>query len=472
MAEREKRLIAFVVYPGVTPLDLVGPLTVLRDLKLGTPYRTVVVGERLEALATDTSLHVTPARTFADVPAPYAVFVPGGGTATIRAMQDQALLSYLQQAAGSAEIVGSTGNGALLLAAAGLLDGRRAATHWAYADLLEDHGATPVADGWVEDGRFLTAAGGTAGIDAMLHLTARLRSLSAARLAQLWMEYDPQPPFGRPDAVAASSELGAHLRDRPATGAAGHGGPAMSQMTDDSVRRTIAVVLYPDLTALDLVGPLQVLAELERFAPRYRTVVVGPTVEPMATDVGLGLVPDAAFSDLAHPEVLLVPGGRQGTIRALSDPVIREYVRTAASSARIVASVCTGSLILASVGLLDGRRATTNWAFRSLLDRLGGRYVRERWIHDGRLVMSAGVSAGIDMALYLAAVLTDEATARRIQQAIDYDPQPPFGGIDWDHLPLVARLARAAIGLAAPFIAAKPRRLTRTALSRRAERAA
>jgi transcriptional regulator GlxA family with amidase domain len=229
----------------------------------------------------------------------------------------------------------------------------------------------------------------------------------------------------------------------------------------DTSRTTIAVVLYADLTALDLVGPLQVLAELERFAPRFRTVVVGERAEPMGTDVDMALVPDTIFADLPHPNVLVVPGGRAGTIRALSDPVIRAYVETAAASAVIVASVCTGSLILASTGLLDGRRATTNWAFAALLDRLGGHYVRERWIHDGKLVMSAGVSAGIDMALYLASVLTDETTARRIQQAIDYDPQPPFGGIDWDHLPLPARLVRAGISVAAPFIAAKPKRMTR-----------
>ena len=223
MADRGKRLIAFALYPGVTPLDVVGPLTVLRDLRIGTPYRTVVVAERLEALPTDTNLHVTPARTFAEVQAPFAVFVPGGGTNTIEAMADRALVTYVRRAAASATIAGSTGNGALVLAAAGLLDGRRAAIHWAYANLLRERGAVPVADRWVDDGRFLTAAGGTAGIDAMLQLTARLRSVSAARLAQLWMEYDPQPPFGRPAAIEASGELGAHLRARPALSASREG---------------------------------------------------------------------------------------------------------------------------------------------------------------------------------------------------------------------------------------------------------
>ena len=192
---RGKQLLAFPVYPGVTPLDLVGPLTVLRNLT-GTRYRTVVVGARTDRLPTDTALRLAPAATFAEVPAPFAVIVPGGGPATVAAMADEALVGYVQSAAATAQLVGGTGNGALVLAAAGLLAERRAAVHWAYAEQLERLGATWVREPWVEDGRSLTTAGGAAGIDAMLALLARLRSRSAAQLAQLFMEYDPEPPLG------------------------------------------------------------------------------------------------------------------------------------------------------------------------------------------------------------------------------------------------------------------------------------
>ena len=232
--------------------------------------------------------------------------------------------------------------------------------------------------------------------------------------------------------------------------------------TESQGERTIAVVLYPGLTALDLIGPLQVLAALERFAPRYRTVVVGERAEPMDTDVQVRLVPDRTFDEAPHPFALVVPGGKLATVRAMSDPAIRAYVRTAAASAEIVASVCTGSLILAAVGLLEGRRATTNWFWYRVLERFGATYLRERWVEDGKFLTSAGVSAGIDMGLYLAARLTDEATARRVQLALDYDPQPPFGGIDWAHPGLLPRVLRGGIGLAAPLLAARPRRLTRS----------
>jgi transcriptional regulator GlxA family with amidase domain len=193
----QHKLIAFALYPGVTPLDLVGPLTVLRNLTIRSPYRTVVVGERIEPMDTDTSVRIVPAKAFADVPDPFALIVPGGGTATIAAMRDDSLLAYVRSAARTAEIVGSTGNGALVLAAAGLLQGRRVATHWAYADLLEKLGACYAPEPWIDDGAFLTAGGGSAGIDLMLHLLARLKDRSSATLAQLFIEYDPEPPFGR-----------------------------------------------------------------------------------------------------------------------------------------------------------------------------------------------------------------------------------------------------------------------------------
>jgi transcriptional regulator GlxA family with amidase domain len=233
----------------------------------------------------------------------------------------------------------------------------------------------------------------------------------------------------------------------------------VTEMADERAdARVIALVQYPGMTILDLVGPLQVLTALELFEPRYRTVVVGERVEPMDTDVGVRMSPDRTFADEPHPYAVVVPGGRQATIRAMSDPVLREYVRTAAASAELVGSVCTGSLILAALGLLEGRPATTNWAFRGVLAPFGATYHRRRWVEDGNVIMSAGVSAGIDMALHLVAALTDEATARRVQLALDYDPHPPLGRIDWDHLPAAPRLIRGAIGLAAPVITRKARR--------------
>jgi transcriptional regulator GlxA family with amidase domain len=214
-ADGGRKVIAFAAYPGLTPLDLVGPLSALRDLKIGSPYRTVVVAERLDPMPTDTALGLVPSATFADVPHPYGVVVPGGGSATERALEDPALIEYVRSAARTAELVGATGNGALVLAAAGLLRGRRAAIHWAWGDRLEQLGGTYAPDRWVEEDQFLTAAGGSAGIDAMLHLVERLKGEWRARLTQLMLEYDRQPPFGRDDRSAVDGDLAAVVRGDP-----------------------------------------------------------------------------------------------------------------------------------------------------------------------------------------------------------------------------------------------------------------
>jgi transcriptional regulator GlxA family with amidase domain len=145
----------------------------------------------------------------------------------------------------------------------------------------------------------------------------------------------------------------------------------------------------------------------------------------------------------------------------MSNQAIRDYVRSAAETAEVVGSVCTGALILASVGLLEGRQATTHWACYKVLESFGAKYQRERWVEDGKFITSAGVSAGIDMGLQLAARLTDEATARQAQLWLDYEPQPPFGGVDYDDVGLPLRAGRAWVSLTAPLLTARPKRLTR-----------
>jgi transcriptional regulator GlxA family with amidase domain len=199
-------------------------------------------------------------------------------------------------------------------------------------------------------------------------------------------------------------------------------------------QKIVAFVLYPGLTLLDLVGPLQVFSSLRGFNDQYRPVVVAERIEPLPTDGPLAVTADTTFGDVADPSVVLVPGGDEPTIKAMGNQAIRDYLRHAAETVPVVGSVCTGALVLAAAGLLEGRTATTHWAYHRLLERLGARYVPQRWVEDGKFITSAGVSAGIDMALALVARLTDEATARMVQLAIEYDPHPPFGGIDWSQV--------------------------------------
>jgi DJ-1/PfpI family len=121
-------------------------------------------------------------------------------------------------------------------------------------------------------------------------------------------------------------------------------------------------------------------------------------------------------------------------VSAMADDAIQHYLISTAKTAQIVASVCTDALPLAATGLLEGRRASVHWADANELEKLGARYVRARWTEDGKFLTSGGVSAGIDMALELVARLNGREASQRIQLGLEYDPQPPFGGIDWSRV--------------------------------------
>ena len=191
-------------------------------------------------------------------------------------------------------------------------------------------------------------------------------------------------------------------------------------MDDGEVQ--IAFLLFPRVTALDAIGPYEVLQRL----PGAEVVFVGAERGEVRTDNGyLGLTVDATIDEVAHPEVLVVPGGR-GTRPLVKDETILGWIRQVHETSLFTTSVCTGSLLLAAAGLLDGLEATTHWGSKKTLEDLGARYTEQRVVQNGKIITAAGVSSGIDMALTLAAQLTDPVTAQVMQLFIEYDPQPPY----------------------------------------------
>jgi transcriptional regulator GlxA family with amidase domain len=186
----------------------------------------------------------------------------------------------------------------------------------------------------------------------------------------------------------------------------------------------IAVVLFPRLTALDAIGPYEVLQRL----PGATITFVGHQRGEVRTENGfLGLTVDETFAEFTDPDVVVVPGGI-GSRALLTDDAVLNWIRVAHSTSRFTTSVCTGSLLLAAAGLLDGLTATTHWGARETLAELGAIPTPDRVVEhlDQRIVTAAGVSSGIDMALRLAELLTDEVTAKAMQLMVEYDPQPPF----------------------------------------------
>jgi transcriptional regulator GlxA family with amidase domain len=200
--------------------------------------------------------------------------------------------------------------------------------------------------------------------------------------------------------------------------------------------KTIAFVAYPGLTLLDLVGPITAFygltMSLASTSSKYSTVSVAERVEPIDSDTPMALIPDKAFEEVPDPFALIVPGGGMHALKAMGDERLLDYLRFASYGAEVVASVSTGAFLLAAAGLLEGRRATTHPAYGRLLEKLGVDYVHGDWIEDGRFLTAAGASGGIDMALYLVARLKGEREAKSIQTVIEYDPHPPFGGLEYD----------------------------------------
>lgn len=215
----------------------------------------------------------------------------------------------------------------------------------------------------------------------------------------------------------------------------------------------IAIVTYPGVTALDFIGPYEVL----RWLPDAEIRFVWHESGPITADSGVLVIGAThTFGETPSPDVILVPGGMT-TIEHARDEGLLDWVRQAHRSATWTTSVCSGSIILAAAGLLNGKRATSHWLALPMLKTLGANPVADqRVVHEGDIVTSAGVSAGIDLALWLAAQIGGDERAKVIQLSIEYDPQPPF---DSGHMAKASAKTKAAATALMARDVAKPAQL-------------
>jgi transcriptional regulator GlxA family with amidase domain len=183
-----------------------------------------------------------------------------------------------------------------------------------------------------------------------------------------------------------------------------------------------AILIFDGLTALDAVGPYEVL----RSVPGWEVEFVAKSSGVKRTDSGaLGLVADRSLAEAGEPDIVLVPGGA-GNRPLLTDEEVLSWLRAVDAGTKWTTSVCTGSLLLGAAGLLDGKRATGHWLYLEPLRDYGAEPVSDRVVEEGKIVTAAGVSAGIDMALHLVGREVGPEVAQAVQLAIEYDPQPPY----------------------------------------------
>lgn len=191
---------------------------------------------------------------------------------------------------------------------------------------------------------------------------------------------------------------------------------------------TLGILLFDGLEELDAIGPWEVFTGAAQLHDDLRVVTVAQREGLVRCAKGLRVQPDHTLAEAPELDVLLVPGG-QGTRREVDNPELIGWLRRTAPRCSWVTSVCTGALLLCEAGLCQGKRVTTHWGY---LDALTKRYpetlvlARRRYVRDGQLVTAAGVSAGIDMALWLVGQLFDVDTARKVQHGMEYDPAPPY----------------------------------------------
>jgi transcriptional regulator GlxA family with amidase domain len=190
---------------------------------------------------------------------------------------------------------------------------------------------------------------------------------------------------------------------------------------------TTGILIFDDFEELDAVGPWEVFTMAKMLSPEDRVVMIAATREPVRAAKGMRILPDHSFADAPALDVVLVPGG-QGTRREVANPELIEWLRKVGAQCKWVTSVCTGALLLHEAGFAKGKRVTTHWGFVEQLRKRGDVEVLEklRYVRDGNLVTSAGVSAGIDMALWLVGQIHGVQAARQVQHFMEYDPAPPY----------------------------------------------
>lgn len=418
------KTIGILVYEGVDTLEVIAPMAVFSELM---DVKIEYIGLQPGTVST-TLIDLVVDRTIDEVDGLDLLVVPGGnreGMQTV--LQDAVLKDWLVRMDQSTQLTTGIGYGTVLLAEAGLLEGKRMAFNWLDAEAnVQALGGIYDAARYTNDGKYWTSVGSTGAIDMSLAMLKAIAGEKHLQGAMLDLEYDPDPPFeGGTPATTPPEVLEAIKAASYRHGAltlldSAH---PVSPGSHPDEKLDVGVMVYPDFFTLDVIGPLAVLSQLP--GANVRLVRYGDK-EKIKSGRSRFIVP-TSIADVEKLDVLVVPGGSTGTWDITQDSKALDWIRKIDAQSRYTSSVCTGSWILGAAGLLEGRKATTNWyRAEQMMTHYGASFVPERYVQDGKYWTSAGVSAGLDLAFALIADLQGNAAAEAAMLRLNYHPEPPM----------------------------------------------
>ncbi len=423
------KTIGILVYDGADTMETIAPMVVfseLMDVKL--EYVGLHSGKVSTSLAEMMVEH-----TIDDIDQLDVLVVPGGSRAGLEAaLSNEALTPWLKRIDAGTRLTAGVGYGSVILGRAGLLQNKRIAFDWPDAEANTTAlGSVYDPARYTHDGKYWTSGRSTAAIDMSLAMLQAIAGQRHTQAAMLDLEYDPAPPFagGTPETTPAalleaqssrSYRLGElSLLDLPVAAASGTATSPAEKAFD------IGILVYEDFFTMDAIGPLTMLSQLPDARVRLIRFGGDDVLKSGRTQIR---VPTAA-ADVNALDALLIPGGSTGTWQMAQDPQALAWIRKIDQHSRYTGSVCSGAWILGATGLLEGRKATTNWyRARQMMDLYGAKFTPVRYVSDGKYWTSAGVSAGIDLSVAMIADIADETAARTAMLQTNYNPQPPIAG--------------------------------------------
>lgn len=419
------KTIGILVYDGVSTLEAIEPMVVFSELM---DVKVEYIGRHKGVIASDLA-QIVVERSIEDVAQLDVLILPGGSRDGLQtALSDITLLDWVKRVDKATILTAGVGYGTLFLADTGLLRDRQITFSWPQAEQNAIAiGARFYEGHYTHDGKYWTSVGGASAIDMTLAMIQSIAGSQLLQAAMLDLEYSPASPFSGGTIATTPPEildlLAASTYEHGALVLFDSSSPPVKVSNTTSKTMQVGILVYDGFFTLDAMGPLAVLSQLGNT--QVRLIRAGDKEEIKSGRTRL-IVP-TSISDVSSLDVLLVPGGSNGTWDIVQNTAVLDWIRAIDHESHYTTSVCTGSWVLGAAGLLKDRQATTNWyRANQMMTRFGAQFKAVRYISDDKYWTSAGVSAGIDMSFALIAEIQGKPAAQAAMMRLHYHPEPPI----------------------------------------------